>query len=370
MSESNPVRVMHFIHSLKAGGAERQLGYLVQSSDPAKLTHAVCCFNDEGRAELYSRAEIFKLDRRHKYDFKFREIYQLLKSWNPEIVHNWLPNVLVNSFFPARWYRKAIYVSSYRSAVKLNSPQRAFQALVYLFSDRLISITAEVGLFFPFRQIFRLKKGSFIPIGIPVDRIARAEPGLPDGLQTDPDQKLLLFVGRLSPEKNIPLLLQAMQGLSRGNRDMKLLICGEGRERERLAKTACDLGLEDQVDFLGYREDIYSIMKACDLLVFPSLREGMGNVLFEALAAGLPAIASNIPSLAYWFGNQEIVSLFDPSSRDELSTCIRRELDRPEDQRAQRRDDGLRLVRGLDISEMVRKSTEFYLGLNNQAEGI
>lgn len=363
MNDHKPARVMHFIHSLKAGGAERQLGYLIQGSDPGVLTHAVCCFNDEGKEELYSQAEIYKLDRRHKYDFKFREIYQVLSDWNPDIVHNWLSNVLVNSFIPARWFGKSIFVSSYRSTVKLTTVFRFFVAILVLLSDGLVSITAPENLFFPFRQIFQLKRGTTIPIGIPVKEIAAAEPIPLTDIRSSSGDQLLLFVGRLSPEKNIPLLIQGVGRLAGDYPGLKLLLCGEGPEREQLLDIALELGIAERVSFLGYREDIYPIMKACHLLVLPSFREGMGNVLFEALAAGLPAVASKIPALEYWFKDQEIVSLFDPHSLDELTDCIRRELERPAGEKEHRREEAQRLVDGLDIDVMVRKYTDFYHSL-------
>jgi len=269
----------------------------------------------------------------------------------------------VTSFFPARWYGKTVFLNSYHSVVRLDSLQRIFQALVYLLGDALVSITPPDRLFFPFRQIYDIKNGCFIPNGFPVKRIVNAEPALPAGIQSDPDETLLLFVGRLSPEKNIPLLLQSMQRLSGEYRGLKLVLCGEGRSRDLLQKQVHDLAIDKRVYFLGYQEEVFPIMKACDLLVLPSFREGMGNVIFEALAAGLPVIASKIPALEYWFGDREIVSLFDPFSVDEISACIRKELQRPEDEKDQRREAGQRLVSGLDIAVMVRKYTDLYIRL-------
>ena len=363
MSGHNPVRVMHFIHSLKYGGAERQLAYLVQHSDPQKIRHAVCCFNEDGREILDPHCDLFPLDRKNKFDFKWREIYKLISDWEPDIVHNWLRNVQVNSFFPARWYGKTIYLNSYRSAVKLDSLYRVFEVLVHLLGDALVSITAGENLFFPYRQIYHLKKGSFIPIGIPAKALRGAQPALPENVTSQPDQTLLLYVGRLAPEKNIPLLLQAFQCLLGEYKGLRLLICGDGQDREKLLELTRNLGIGEGVTFLGYQEDVYPIMKACDLLVFPSFREGMGNVLFEALAAGLPAIASNIPSLAYWFKDREVVSLFDPYSLEELTACIREELQRSDDERNQRRQETDSLIAELDVDTMVRKYTDLYRNL-------
>jgi glycosyltransferase involved in cell wall biosynthesis len=237
---------------------------------------------------------------------------------------------------------------------------------VYLLDDALVSITAPENLFFPFRQIYKLKRGTTIPIGIPVKRITNAEPALLTGIRLSVADQFMLFVGRLSPEKNISLLLQSLHQLSGEYTRLRLVICGEGRERTRLEDQARQLGISDKVHFIGYREDVYSIMKACDLLILPSLWEGMGNVLFEALAAGLPAVASKIPALEYWFEDQEIVSLFDPHSLDELTDCIRRELERPAGEKEHRREEAYQFVKELDIDVMVRKFTDFYTELRQR----
>ncbi len=360
MSDHKPVRVMHFIHSLKGGGAEQQLSYLLNYSDPAKLAHAVCCFNAEGIEDLPSRWDIFELDRKCKYDFKYREITQLLISWKPDVVHNWLPNLLANSYLPARLYGKAIYIASYRSAVKLNSVYRILQALVYMRCDALVSNVPSGSLFFPFQQFFQHKKGSFIPNGIPFNTISKADPALPDGFRSDPNDFVLLFVGRLSPEKNIPLLLEGLSRLSGEYNGLKLVICGRGRVEDLLKKKTRDLGIDDKVIFLGYQEDVYAIMKACDLLVLPSFREGMSNVLFEALAAGIPAIASRIPTHEYWFGDRLLVPLFAPGSVEEISRCIVQEMNRSNNERKERREEAQLFVSKIDIPGMVDRYTDFY----------
>jgi glycosyltransferase involved in cell wall biosynthesis len=133
--------------------------------------------------------------------------------------------------------------------------------------------------------------------------------------------------------------------------------------RDQLTNQVHNLAIEEQVSFLGYQEDVYSVMKACDLLVLPSFREGMALVIFEALGAGIPVVASRIPALESWFKDQEIVSLFDPYSLDEITACISRELQRPDAQKVQRRLAADRLVTGLDIDVMVGKYTDLYFDL-------
>ena len=75
---------------------------------------------------------------------------------------------------------------------------------------------------------------------------------------------------------------------------MKLLICGEGAERENLESLIANLGLGSRARLLGFRRDISEIMDACDALVFPSVHEGLPVSVMEAMASGLPVIATKI----------------------------------------------------------------------------
>lgn len=103
-----------------------------------------------------------------------------------------------------------------------------------------------------------------------------------------------LFVGRLIDDKNVAVLLEALAGVPH----CTLSIVGDGPERERLVAQADQLGINDRVTFLGIRQDITALLIDADALVLPSRREGFGLVLLEALASGVPVIASDLPAIA------------------------------------------------------------------------
>jgi glycosyltransferase involved in cell wall biosynthesis len=104
---------------------------------------------------------------------------------------------------------------------------------------------------------------------------------------------LLLFVGRLVPEKNLLLLLDALSRLPPEQRPL-LWLAGEGPERRRIEADVARLGLADGVRLLGERSDTRRLMQAADLLVLPSREEGLSNVLLEAMGSGLPVIATAV----------------------------------------------------------------------------
>ena len=113
-----------------------------------------------------------------------------------------------------------------------------------------------------------------------------------EGVGVKPDQVMFLNVGELIDRKNHKVLLQAMKKLN--NPKAVLLIAGDGEKKQELEKEIHDQQLEESVKLLGYRTDVKELLKAADCFVFPSYQEGLPGALMEAMASGLPCIASNI----------------------------------------------------------------------------
>lgn len=106
----------------------------------------------------------------------------------------------------------------------------------------------------------------------------------------------LLFVGRLASVKGLPVLLEAVARLRERHPAIELVVIGDGAERPELERAAARLGLDGNVRFLGYRsqEEIRRQLVDADVFVLPSFAEGVPAVLMEALASGVPAVATNV----------------------------------------------------------------------------
>lgn len=122
------------------------------------------------------------------------------------------------------------------------------------------------------------------------------------GLHFDPGLPVVSAAGRLSVDKNFPLLLKACAGVMERQK-VKLLIIGDGPERERLKTVASDLKIADNVLFIGYQENPYKYIALSDLFVHTCLVEGFGNAIIEAMACRVPVIATSCP-----YGPGEIIS--------------------------------------------------------------
>ena len=121
---------------------------------------------------------------------------------------------------------------------------------------------------------------------------------------------LVLSVGELQTRKNHEAIIRAIARLN--NSHVKYMICGRGVLLEHLQKLAEDLGIRNQVSFLGYRMDIPEIMRAADIYAHPSKREGLGLACLEAMASGLPLVTSNIQGIPDYVENGVTGFLCDP----------------------------------------------------------
>ena len=120
----------------------------------------------------------------------------------------------------------------------------------------------------------------------PID--VRAEFGFP------PESRVLVAAGRLSPEKGHRFLVEAMRILVQGHPEVYAVVLGSGREESRLRAQIQESGLEGRVVLGGFRSDVMRVLSAADVVVNPSLTEGLPNVILEAMSVGVPVVATDV----------------------------------------------------------------------------
>jgi len=127
-----------------------------------------------------------------------------------------------------------------------------------------------------------------------VERRARAR----ETLGLAPDRPVVVNVARQEPQKGQRHLLDAVAAVRRSHPDVVLLMVGrEGRDTPELRRAAARLGIEEAVWWLGVRHDVSDVLCAADVFAFPSLWEGLGGAVLEAMALRVPVVASDIPAL-------------------------------------------------------------------------
>jgi glycosyltransferase involved in cell wall biosynthesis len=166
-------------------------------------------------------------------------------------------------------------------------------------------------------------------------------------------------VGWLLPIKGPMFLLKAMAGLWQDHPDTELVYVGKGDLEQELRDEAGRLGLSEKVKFLGWRDDIPEIMHILDVFVLPSLNEGMGRVLVEAMAAGKPIVASRVGGIMDLVRDGVNGILVEPGNVDALRNAVKRLLG-DKDLRDRMGSKGQTMAPQFGVEEMVQRIDALY----------
>ena len=156
-------------------------------------------------------------------------------------------------------------------------------------------------------------------IGVNTDRLhnRNEQSDIRAELNLSRDDFLVLSVGELNENKNQQVIIRALAQL----KDPKIhyLLCGKGDQREKLESLAKELGIGDNVHFLGYRKDVPQVMQAADIYAHPSKREGLGLASLEAMACGLPLVTSNVQGIPDYVKNGVTGFMCEPTDADKFA---------------------------------------------------
>jgi sugar transferase (PEP-CTERM/EpsH1 system associated) len=304
---SRPV-VAHVMHSLQTGGLENGVVNLVNTADES-FRHVIVCMTEAGplRARLKPAVEVFTLGKRPGHDLgAVVRLWRLLRRLRPAVVHtrNW---AAFDAIPAARLAGVRVLVHGEHGREvddpegrdgRRNRIRRLLAPLVSHFvtvsRDLERWLVQDVGL--PARKVMTIHNG------VDLSRFAQGDRrDARERLELPPEAPVLGTVGRLDPVKDHAGLLRAFASLAVLHPDAMLLIAGDGPCREELAGLTRSLGLDGRVRLLGECRDVPGVLAALDCFVLPSIAEGMSNTILEAMAAGLPVVATRVG------GNPELV---------------------------------------------------------------
>jgi len=207
-----------------------------------------------------------------------------------------------------------------------------------------------------------------IPNGVDIATINAAQQSPDDILgnynSIESSDTIIGTMGSHTPQKGFENLVRAMTDLRRRYPDLKAMVLGDGPLRSSLEQIADDEGVADAVTFTGYVEDVYPFLAHFDVGVFPSRWEGFGLVVAEAMAAGVPVVASNIPAF------REVVDdagvLVEPDNSGALADAVGDLLDDQPRRRHLASAGRKRAVQRFSIEKAASEYAELYRTLLNQ----
>ena len=200
-------------------------------------------------------------------------------------------------------------------------------------TDRLIALTEAERQDYLDRAVGEADRFVVVPSGIDRERFGRARvqgKQQPDWFGCPPEALIVGSVGWLTDVKGHEYLIEAVAKLKPDFPSLHLVIIGSGDRHDALLHQSELAGLRDAVHLLGHRDDIETCLAGMDLFVLPSLNEGMGRALIEAMAAGLPVIASRVGGIPAVISHERTGLLVPPGDAGALAEALRRLLDRPE----------------------------------------
>ena len=300
------LRVALCITELELGGAERCLAELAVRLDRQRFSPTVYSLGpapaDKDRSVLprllAAGVEVHCLDGRSSWDFPrtVRRLSSLLAQHETQLVQTFLFHANIVGRLAARWAGVPSTVSGIRVAEREKKWHLRLDRWTDRFVDRHVCVSQAVAQFSAGHGL-PPEKLVVIPNGVDFERFGQT-PVVPDR----PDRRWVTFVGRLDRQKGVPWLLDMAADWLWQVPDVDLLLVGKGPLEPELREQCGRLGILDRVQFAGWRDDVPAVLAASCLLVLPSRWEGMPNVVLEAMAAGLPVVATDVEGVGELLG--------------------------------------------------------------------
>jgi glycosyltransferase involved in cell wall biosynthesis len=309
------IRILHTIYSLAGAGAERQLSLLVRSSVGTSCEMGIFFVNDAGVDQEVLGVKAYRSRTSNRFNVGvFASLHRAIGQFRPDIIHTWLPPSITIPSMVLAGLHGLPCIFSYRNAMSF---QRGLQlpelALAWLCADGVVSNNPIGQSARAYRRLYEAKNGTVIQNAVAVDDMPTARGNAGQHARFE-----IVFVGRITTQKNWPCLVRALCLLP-PHVPWHLTVCGDGEQRAQMVRMVAEEGLSDRVSMLGYRRDVYALMDGADVLVLPSLYEGMPNVLLEGLAMRIPCVISDIPAHRFVVDDRDCVRLFDPASPAQLA---------------------------------------------------
>ncbi len=310
--------VAHIIYALGTGGLENGLINIINRTPPDRYRHVIICLtnaDDFAKRITLPGVQVIQLHKPAGQNFRvFWDLWKTLRTLRPDVVHTRnlasLEMQLVTLLMPGI---KRVHGEHGRDIHDLDGTNKKYNLLrkaMQPFVHRYIAVSRDLLQWLKhtvaipekkLRQIYNgVDAGKFSPRQDDAQLGDLAPPGLL------PENAVVVgTVGRLAKVKNQQLLIEAVgylftkRPILRGT--LRLVLVGDGPLKLQLVDRVKQLGISDVVWFSGDRNDVPVLMQLMDIFILPSLAEGISNTLLEAMASGLPVIATSVG------GNVELI---------------------------------------------------------------
>jgi glycosyltransferase involved in cell wall biosynthesis len=301
------IRVLHLIATFGTGGAERQLSILAPAMVDAGIEcHVAYVKGGKNQSRLIGTGVyLYQISLHNLHNpYVIAELLLLIQRVKPHIVQTWLPYMDIMGGITAA-ILKVPRILTERSSTDAypKNLKNWLRISIGMHADGIIA-NSNGGLEF-WRMAGRCDGLSMIRNAITCDSY--------EGLEIpNQDSDFIIYAGRLSEEKNVMILLEALFKVVSNRPDIKVKMFGDGPLRTQLEHQISDLGMGKNIELPGFTEDLSLWMKTAKACISVSHFEGLPNVVLEAAKIGCPLVLSDIPAhrevldeKSAWFTNKD-----------------------------------------------------------------
>ncbi|MBN1411900.1 MAG: glycosyltransferase [Spirochaetales bacterium] len=308
-------RLLYIIPAFIPGGAEKLSVYFLNKIDRTVFSPALCLFEKKGELleQLPSDLKAFNLKKKSRFSF-FRLVFSLRRTVNrfrPDIIfsRNWYANltaaitkklfIMKPSLLVFLEHNDLRDLAGKKLRMRL---KKLLMKFIFRWADKIVVVSHGVKK--ELRRDFNIlrKKITVINNAVDIKAINRLKDSEPAELNWFNESiPIIVSMGKLLPRKGFPNLIKAFK-IIRAKKDCRLVIIGKGPEMRNLLSLVKLYNLESDVQLTGYIKNPYPLISRAGVFALPSYWEGFGNVIIEAMACGIPSVATNCP-----YGPEEII---------------------------------------------------------------
>lgn len=371
------VRVIHLIHSLDMGGAEQVVANYARYLDKARFIFSACALRSGGRLFNQLRSEgvpTFMIGKQAGADFRtLWRLTRLLRREKVDIIHTHNASAHGWGLLAAVCLDRPILVATEHSIHFPGRGGKAYSLIRRLFRSRFAAVISCCE---------KVRQTQLAPWGLPSSKhivihngidISRYDshlglPRMTPQLFLDSGRPVIGTVGSLTHHKGQSILIDAVAKLRECGSTPQVLIFGEGPLRDALSDRILRNGLKGQVRLMGISNDVSEVLPCLDIFVLPSLREGFPITILEAMAAGLPVVASDVGGCREAVLDGVTGLLAPPGDADRLAVQLKRLIDDRSERTAMSEAGRRRVITNFQVTRMVNETEKLYDRLLGRTE--
>ncbi len=375
---TNMTRILHLTTDSKIAGAERLLIGIAKEHDRSKFELFFCVL--KGRGDLNKEIEdlgikIFSLNCKSFLDAPraILNIIFILKKYRINILHTHLFHAGILGHFAALFAPKTLVLMTRHYSNYTHLYGTAFQRLLDRWSLKatkyIIAVSYGVLKALTQLEVVDLKKIIVIHNGIDLNQFNLsfgAGTRIRNELNINKNIKIIGAIGTLHPRKGHEYFVHSAEIVCRKRKGVKFIIIGDGIAERRLIELRDSLGLREKMIFTGYRKDAPYLLSMMDILVQPSLEEGFGLTIIEAMVLSKPVIATNVGGIPEIVEDKVSGLLVPEKDPEAIAQAINYLLDNPDKMTQLGANAKIRVFDKFSLSAMVRKYEIVYGELINK----